>query len=44
MPRLAQLVNLPRSVPVPGYKHFLTPLRRLVFDYDMDAPHQAGVR
>lgn len=36
--------GLPRSVAVQGYQHFLTPLRKLIFDYDAEAPAQAGVR
>lgn len=36
--------GIPRSVPVQGYQHFLTPLRKLIFDYDAEAPAQAGVR
>jgi hypothetical protein len=39
MPRIT-----PRTVPVSGYQHFLTPLRRLIFDYDPLSPSQHGVR
>lgn len=39
MPRI-----IPRTIPVTGYKHFLTPLRRLIFDYDPLSPSQSGVR
>jgi hypothetical protein len=39
MPRIA-----PRTLPVSGYQHFLTPLRRLIFDYDPLSPSQHGVR
>jgi large subunit ribosomal protein L43 len=39
MPRI-----IPRTIPVTGYKHFLTPLRRLIFDYDPLSPSQHGVR
>jgi large subunit ribosomal protein L43 len=38
------LKALPRSVPVSGYKSFVTPLRKIIFDYDVDAPGQHGVR
>lgn len=33
-----------RSVSVPGYGHFATPLRRLIVDYDAESPAQAGIR
>jgi large subunit ribosomal protein L43 len=39
MPRIT-----PRTLPVSGYQHFLTPLRRLIFDYDPLSPSQHGVR
>lgn len=39
MPRIA-----PKTFSVTGYKHFLTPLRRLIFDYDPLSPAQHGVR
>lgn len=39
MPRIA-----PRTISVTGYKHFLTPLRRLIFDYDPLSPSQHGIR
>ncbi|WVQ84657.1 hypothetical protein IAT38_006812 [Cryptococcus sp. DSM 104549] len=45
MPRL--LPTLPpvaKTLPVPGYRHFLTPLRKLIFDYDADATHQKGIQ
>lgn len=32
------------TVPVPGYKHFLPPLRKLVIDYAPEAPDQHGLR
>ncbi|TXT05993.1 hypothetical protein VHUM_03754 [Vanrija humicola] len=44
MVRLGAITNLTRSVPVPGYNHFLTPLRKIVFDYDAESPAQAGLR
>lgn len=36
--------GFPRSLPVAGYQHFLTPLRKLIFDYDAESPAQAGMR
>jgi len=39
MPRIT-----PRTLPVSGYQHFITPLRRLIFDYDPLSPSQHGVR
>ncbi len=36
--------GFPRSLPVPGYQHFLTPLRKLIFDYDAESPAQSGMR
>ncbi|WRT70164.1 uncharacterized protein IL334_007158 [Kwoniella shivajii] len=45
MPRLvASSSSLPKTFPVPGYQHFLTPLRKLIFDYDAESPSQHGVR
>ncbi|KAL1412382.1 39S ribosomal protein L51, mitochondrial [Vanrija albida] len=44
MVRPGALANLARSVPVPGYNHFLTPLRKIVFDYDAESPSQRGLR
>ncbi len=35
---------LPRTIPQPGYGHFLTPLRKVVVDYDPYAQHQGGIR
>jgi large subunit ribosomal protein L43 len=35
---------LPKSLPVQGYNHFLTPLRKLVIDYDPLSPSQGGVQ
>jgi hypothetical protein len=39
MPRIT-----PRTLPVSGYQHFITPLRRMIFDYDPLSPSQHGVR
>ncbi|KAL7424553.1 39S ribosomal protein L51, mitochondrial [Cryptotrichosporon argae] len=36
--------TIPRSLPLPGYRSFLAPLRKLVVDYDPRAPAQAGLR
>ncbi|BEI94678.1 uncharacterized protein CcaverHIS019_0702590 [Cutaneotrichosporon cavernicola] len=36
--------GFPRSVGVAGYQHFLTPLRKLIFDFDAESPSQAGLR
>ncbi|WVQ74235.1 hypothetical protein IAR50_003831 [Cryptococcus sp. DSM 104548] len=45
MLRCTPVLNaIPRTAPVQGYKHFLTPLRKLVVDYDAEAPTQGGVR
>ncbi|KAK4689606.1 large subunit ribosomal protein L43, partial [Tremellales sp. Uapishka_1] len=46
MPRISfpSSSTLPKTVPVPGYRHFLTPLRKLIFDYQPEAPSQHGVR
>jgi len=41
---MSVLKAIPRSVPVPGYKSFVTPLRKLIFDYDAEAPGQHGIR
>ena len=35
---------LPQTVAVPGYGHYLTPLRKLIFDYDPLGPSQDGMR
>ncbi|RXK35650.1 hypothetical protein M231_07080 [Tremella mesenterica] len=34
----------PRTVPIQGYHHYLTPLRRLVLDHDPLSPSQHGLR
>ncbi|AAW45710.1 hypothetical protein CNBH3590 [Cryptococcus deneoformans B-3501A] len=45
MPRLVpSFSSLPKTQPVQGYKHFLTPLRKLIFDYDAESPSQHGIR
>ncbi|GFZ48778.1 hypothetical protein JCM24511_06527 [Saitozyma sp. JCM 24511] len=45
MPRLVPLASaIPRSVSVPGYRHFLTPLRKLILDYDPLSASQNGIR
>ncbi|KAE8539464.1 hypothetical protein D1P53_004565 [Cryptococcus gattii VGV] len=45
MPRLIpSFSSLPKTQPVQGYKHFVTPLRKLIFDYDAEAPAQHGIR
>jgi large subunit ribosomal protein L43 len=45
MPRLIPLASAaPRTLPVTGYQHFLTPLRKLIFDYDPLSPAQGGIR
>lgn len=45
MPRLVpSFSSFPKTQPVQGYKHFLTPLRKLIFDYDAEAPSQHGIR
>jgi hypothetical protein len=45
MPRLVPLASVvPRSVSVPGYRHFLTPLRKLIVDYDPLSVSQNGIR
>ncbi|WWD19696.1 hypothetical protein CI109_104160 [Kwoniella shandongensis] len=45
MPRIIpSSSSLPKTFPVPGYRHFLTPLRKLIFDYDAESPSQHGVR
>ncbi|WVF72937.1 hypothetical protein IAT40_007755 [Kwoniella sp. CBS 6097] len=46
MPRLipSSSSTLPKTHPVPGYQHFLTPLRKLIFDYDAESPSQNGIR
>ncbi|WVN86476.1 uncharacterized protein L203_101640 [Cryptococcus depauperatus CBS 7841] len=36
--------SLPSSLPVPGYRQFLTPLRKLIFDYDAESPSHHGIR
>ncbi|KAJ9104562.1 hypothetical protein QFC21_002060 [Naganishia friedmannii] len=33
-----------RSVPVPGYNNYVTPLRKLIVDYHPEAPSQRGLR
>jgi large subunit ribosomal protein L43 len=40
----AAAAALPKTVPVQGYNHFLTPLRKLVIDYDPLSPSQSGVQ
>jgi len=35
---------IPQTVSVPGYNHFLTPLRKVIIDYDPYSIHQDGVR
>ncbi|WWC72079.1 mitochondrial 54S ribosomal protein mL43 [Kwoniella pini CBS 10737] len=45
MPRLVpSSSSIPKTYPVPGYNHFLTPLRKLIFDYDAESPSQHGIR
>ncbi|WVQ66920.1 uncharacterized protein L199_005111 [Kwoniella botswanensis] len=45
MPRLnSALPAIPKTYPVQGYRHFLTPLRKLIFDYDAESPSQQGIR
>ncbi|WVR07623.1 hypothetical protein IAU60_004665 [Kwoniella sp. DSM 27419] len=45
MPRLIPSASaLPKTHPVPGYQHFVTPLRKLIFDYDAESPFQSGIR
>ncbi|WWC91766.1 uncharacterized protein L201_006713 [Kwoniella dendrophila CBS 6074] len=45
MPRLTALTPaIPKSHPITGYRHFLTPLRKLIFDYDAESPSQHGIR
>ncbi|KAI9634170.1 uncharacterized protein MKK02DRAFT_38842 [Dioszegia hungarica] len=34
----------PRTVSLTGYNHFLTPLRKIIIDYDPLSPSQAGIR
>ena len=41
---LFKRISTIRSVPVTGYQHFLTPLRKLIFDHDPLSPAQAGLR
>ncbi|KAK1921982.1 hypothetical protein DB88DRAFT_496772 [Papiliotrema laurentii] len=41
---LAAKQVIPKTLPQPGYGHFLTPLRKVVVDYDPYAQHQDGVR
>jgi large subunit ribosomal protein L43 len=33
-----------KSVSIPGYNHFNSPLRKLIIDYHPDGPSQQGVR
>jgi len=35
---------IPQTVPIAGYNHFLTPLRKLIIDYDPYATNQDGIR
>lgn len=42
--RVALAARTLRSEAVPGYGHFVTPLRRLVVDYDDRLPSSAGLR
>lgn len=45
MPRLVPGNRvLPQTLPIPGYNHFLTPLRKLILDYDPLSPSQHGIR
>lgn len=45
MPRLLPANRvLAQTIPVPGYHHYLTPLRKLIFDYDPLSPSQHGIR
>ncbi|CAD6578425.1 MAG: hypothetical protein TREMPRED_002176 [Tremellales sp. Tagirdzhanova-0007] len=45
MPRFVPANRVfPQTVSVPGYNHFLTPLRKLIFDYDPLATSHHGIR
>lgn len=47
MPRAFPSMPRPKiltSVSVPGYRHFVTPLRKLIFDYAAYHPAQDGIR
>ena len=35
---------MPKTVAVPGYNHYLTPLRKVIIDYNPLDQHQAGLR
>lgn len=41
---LALAARAVRSEAVAGYGHFVTPLRKLIFDYDDRSPAQVGVK
>lgn len=41
---LAPLPLRTKSIAVPGYNHFSTPLRQLVVEYHPASPHHAGLR
>ncbi|ORY33412.1 hypothetical protein BCR39DRAFT_519897 [Naematelia encephala] len=45
MPRiLPSNIKVPTTIPVPGFRHFLTPLRKLIFDYDPYQLRHEGIR
>jgi hypothetical protein len=35
---------LPKTVAIPGYNHFLTPLRAVYLDYRINGPNQEGMK